>query len=150
LGITKIFRPEGCSNKCNGCFNKSTWDFNGGYEFTNQIQEDFIKSCRKSYVNCISVLGGEPLDQDISELLEFLIKLKSIGKPIFLWSGYTFEKIIKSEQKTEILNYVDVLIDGKFIEKQKDTTLWLRGSSNQRIIDIKNTLKRGKIVLWES
>lgn len=127
---------QGCSHHCKGCFNKETWDFQGGEEFTNEVKDKFIELCKNPHIDCISILGGEPFDQDINDLYGLLYELNCIRKPIYVWSGYTYEELLNRGYKQH-LNLIDYLIDGKFIEEQKDLTLKLRGSKNQRIIDIK-------------
>lgn len=140
VGVACSIFFQGCSHRCKNCFNPNTWDFDGGYEFTKNIQLEFIELCKSPHIDCISILGGEPLQQDCIEFSEFLDSLQSVGKPIFLWSGYTYEQIIELK-KWYILNNVDYLIDGKYVEELHDYTLHLRGSSNQRIIDCKESIK---------
>lgn len=140
VGVACSIFFQGCSHHCYNCFNPDTWDFNSGKEFTKEIQMEFIQLCKNPYIDCISILGGEPLDQNCIELDRFLHILKSVNKPIFLWSGYTYEEIILMK-KWYILDTVDYLIDGKYMDELNDYTLHLRGSSNQRIIDCKRSIK---------
>lgn len=149
-GIGVSLFVQGCPFHCEGCFNKITWDFNGGKEFTKEIEEDFIKLSKSSHVNFISILGGEPLVQG-KELYHLLEKIKNENpnKPIFLWTGYKIENIPKNDISWDIVkNFVDVLIDGEFQKDKRNLNLKLRGSTNQRVIDVKKTLDKGEIVLY--
>ena len=126
---TSIF-VQGCYHRCKGCWNESTWDFNGGKELTEELLNKFIECSNADYITGISVLGGEPFMQEPSEILELLKTLKNrVGKPIWLWTGYEFDSI-PNEYK-ECLDYIDVLIDGKYIEELRDLNLKFMGSSNQ-------------------
>lgn len=135
IGATIFF--QGCSHRCKGCFNSSTWDFNGGKEWTKEVEDEFIKLCQREYIDHVSLLGGEPLDQPIDELITLLNRVKiEVGKPIWLWSGYTFIYIENSPvhpKFSNVLDYVDYVIDGEFVEELKDLNLLYRGSSNQNI-----------------
>ena len=128
---------QGCTHHCDGCFNTSTWDFKGGKEFTKELQDKFINACKKPYISGISLLGGEPLQQPHDEIKAFLKRLKTLNKPIYVWTGSTFEELIDSPYK-DCLQYIDFLIDGKFDKNLQDFRLHLRGSSNQRILKLKN------------
>lgn len=128
-GIGISLFVQGCKFRCDGCFNKDTWDFNGGMKWDFEIENKFIELCRSPFINHVSILGGEPLQQD-NDLLNLLIRIKEeINKPIWLWTGYEFQNI--PEDKKEVLTYVDQVIDGQFIEELKDYKLKFRGSSNQ-------------------
>lgn len=149
VGIACSIFFQGCFRHCPGCFNSETWDFNGGKEFTPEIQDKFVGLCKQPHINCISILGGEPFDQDPQELYDFLYRLKhEVGKPIFAWSGYTFyqllnQKIVKDCFEDKL---VDTLIDGEFDLSQRDLTLRLRGSRNQRVIDVSESIDQNIIV----
>lgn len=151
IGIAASIFVQGCTHHCKGCFNPSTWSFEGGKEFTEEVQDRFLEICKNENVDCVSVLGGEPLDQD-EELYKFLLRLKNEipNKPVFLWTGYTWEFIEGNGHMYKLVkDTVDVLIDGEYIENKRDFRLKLRGSSNQRIIMVKETISSGKIVLME-
>lgn len=140
VGISCSLFTQGCNFHCKKCFNSSTWDFNAGKEFTEEIENDFIKFCKKDYINCISILGGEPFEYP-KEILKLVQRIKlEINKPIFIWSGYLIEDIKQDKDKKEVLNYIDYLIDGQYIDELKDYTLHLRGSSNQRIWQKNNNI----------
>ncbi|MBU5331703.1 anaerobic ribonucleoside-triphosphate reductase activating protein [Anaerocolumna aminovalerica] len=130
-GIRVSLFVQGCNFKCKGCFNQDSWDFNGGKVWTKEIEDNFIELCKKSYIDAISILGGEPLQQD-EDLLKLVIRLKKeVKKPISLWTGYNFENIPNS--KKVILNFIDEITDGQFIEELKDFNLKFKGSSNQHV-----------------
>ena len=151
VGIACSIFFQGCRHHCKGCFNKETWDFNGGKEFTKEVQDKFIELCNKPFIDCVSILGGEPLQQDDTiGFYKFTENLKiKVRKPIYLWTGYTWEEIMQSRELTKKILCVDYLIDGKFEEDKKDLNLKLRGSSNQRIIDVIASLESGNIVTIE-
>jgi anaerobic ribonucleoside-triphosphate reductase activating protein len=144
LDIGAALFVQGCPLHCPNCFNQSTWDFKGGKEFTKELQDKFIDACKKPYIRGISLLGGEPLQQPHDEIKAFLKRLKTLNKTIYVWTGSTFEELIKSPYR-DCLPYIDFLIDGKFDKNLQDFRLHLRGSSNQRIIDVKTTLNNTKI-----
>lgn len=142
-GIRVSFWVQGCPHKCYNCQNPETWDFNGGKEFTAEtLQEIKDALTANGIMRNLSILGGEPLCQENLFLTMLVIKEVKEQFPninIYLWTGYTIEELKgKSNSHLKyILNNIDVLIDGKYIEDQRDITLPLRGSSNQKIINIK-------------
>ena len=147
-GIRTSIFVQGCAFHCKECFNAETWPFEGGKDFTNKELDLLMDLSNKHYIVGLSVLGGEPLhpiniDTVISICKTF--KEKFPEKTIWLWSGYRYEEIINKD----ILNYLDVLIDGKFIYDLRDFRLMYRGSSNQRVIDVKESLKQGNVVTIE-
>lgn len=149
-GITTTIFFSGCTFRCPGCFNKETWDFNNGQPFDKEAEDLFISYAKNPHVTGICLLGGEVFQQDLDRILELVIRLeREAKKPIHVWSGYTYERLIQDEKKLLILQHIDVLVDGPFIFKKKDLTLKHRGSSNQRVIDVKETIKTGQIVLVE-
>ena len=137
-GIGYTFFTQGCPHKCKGCHNPETWDFNGGYEIEYQELENIVlKEINKNGIlRNLSLLGGEPL---YMPNLEYTVKLsKAVHKKypnikIYCWTGFTYEALIKRYGK-EILNDIDILIDGPFILDERDITLYLRGSKNQRVL----------------
>lgn len=138
-GICVSFFVQGCPHRCPGCFNMETWDFHNGQAYTEQVKEDIIDAIRaNSILRNFSVLGGEPMTPSNLNMTEDVVTAVRKAYPeitIFLWTGYTFSQLISDDnsQINNILNQIDVLIDGEFIEKRKDLNLKLRGSSNQRI-----------------
>ena len=141
---------QGCSLHCKNCFNKSTWDFNGGYEWTDKETEQLFEILRKPYITRASILGGEPLDQ-AKELLRLLSQIRNWNPNLKIWiySGRTLEENMKNQLKAECLSLCDVLVDGAYVDELKDITLAFRGSSNQRIIDLKKTFESNNIVLYD-
>lgn len=152
-GISVSLWTQGCPHKCKGCHNPETWDFNGGYEDeTNNIRGQIVKalSANNTQRN-FSILGGEPLcEQNKEDVLTILacVRMAYPHIKIFLWTGYTYEKLIEEDDDTikNILSKVDVLIDGPFIEKERDISLYLRGSRNQRVINLKQ-MREENIIL---
>lgn len=146
-GIRTSIFVSGCNRHCKGCFNKEAWDFSAGKEFTSE-QYFKIYNCLKNpnYAG-LSILGGEPFDQDeFYYLIELCKAAHALKKDVWIWSGYFFEELNMDPKKRELLLECDVLIDGPFIEKQKDLSLKWRGSRNQRIIDVKKTLEEGRVI----
>lgn len=137
-GIRTTLFLSGCTFYCKNCFNKDLQDFNYGYKWNNEIEDDFIEHAKNPIIDGISILGGEPLMQDYKTLINLLKKLKEVNKPIWLWTGYLYEELIKDEEKKEILKHIDVLIDGRFEEDKKDLSIKYRGSSNQRVLKLKD------------
>ena len=153
-GVRVSLFVSGCNHHCKGCFNKEAWDFNYGKDFTNATIDEIIDLLKPDYVSGLSLLGGEPFEFINQQgLLPLLKRVKEIypKKTIWAYSGFLYEELIKMpyEETKKILNLIDVLVDGKFVEDLKDPMLYFRGSSNQRIIEIKKTKKVKKIVLHE-
>ncbi|MEG0855143.1 MAG: anaerobic ribonucleoside-triphosphate reductase activating protein [Terrisporobacter sp.] len=151
FGINMSLWTQGCPHCCKGCFNGETWSFTGGREFTgDDLNYILTKIDNHNVKRDLSILGGEPLCTENAEgILQVCkaFKSKYPNKKIYIWTGYVFENFDEVQKK--ILNYIDVLVDGKFEEENKNLSLILRGSSNQRVIDVKETLQRDKIVLLD-
>lgn len=147
-GVRASIFVSGCTHNCKNCFNKEAQDFNYGNLYTKEVEDKFMKYVLDDNTKGVSILGGEPLMQTMDDSLLNLLKRikKETNKEIWLWSGYTYEEAILSEKRKEILNYVDVLVDGRFEEENKSLLIKFRGSTNQRIIDLNKTRKEGKIV----
>lgn len=156
-GIRTVLFVSGCTHNCKGCFNQLYQDFNYGKEFGQKEIEQIINYVSKKEIRGLTLLGGEPLQNidGIKPLLEeihkYISKWREEGeeKDIWLYSGYTFEEIYECEKKRELLKYIDILVDGRFIEEKLDLKLAFRGSSNQRIIDVKKTIEKGTIIQVE-
>ena len=140
---------QGCHFHCPGCFNADTWDFDGGKEFTDEVINHVLELANKDVISGLSILGGEPLNPvniEGATKLAKAFKEKYPDKTIWLWSGYLFDEWTVDK---EIVNYLDVVIDGQFKIDLSSPLLKYKGSSNQRVIDVKKTLKNKKIVLYE-
>ena len=147
LGIRATLFVSGCNHHCPGCFNEAYQDFQYGKPWDSEAEQLFMSYVKDDNVHGVSILGGEPMQQDAS-MAKLIRRIKEeTGKSIWLYSGDTFEVIMKDAHKREILSYCDVLVDGPFVEALKDLRLRFRGSSNQRIIDVQPSLKENKPIL---
>lgn len=157
-GVRVSLFVSGCTHHCPGCFNKDTWDFCYGKEYTEVTEEEILQALEPGYINGLSLLGGEPFEPQNQEVLVHLLRKvreRYPQKDIWCYSGYLFDRELLGESRArcgytdEMLSMLDVLVDGRFVESLKDITLVFRGSSNQRLIDVKKSLKAGSVVLWE-
>lgn len=154
IGFRTSLFVSGCAKSppCKGCWSPQAREFNYGKVFTNDTKRHIIESLNSPYVKGLSILGGEPTDNLQDGVLIDLVKTVRemfTEKTIFCWSGYTFEKLIKNDETLEFLQYIDMLRDGEYIEELKDVTQYLSGSSNQRIIDVQESLIQNKTILWK-
>ena len=157
LGIRVSLFVSGCTHRCKNCFNSIAWDFNYGKPFTKEVEDSIIEMLSKPSVSGLTLLGGEPMEPVNQEgLIGFLRRVKKEvpNKNIWCYTGYTLENdLLTGRAHTslteEILSYIDVLVDGKFVEELKSLMLKFRGSSNQRLINLPETLKTGEIVLLD-
>lgn len=158
IGVRISLFVSGCTNHCKNCFQPQTWDFNFGEPFTSDTEEKILKMLEPDYIDGLTVLGGEPMEPSNQQALyPFLLKVKEKmpNKTIWVFSGFTLEEMREEggysncDVTEKILSIIDVLVDGRFVEELKDITLRFRGSSNQRLIDMKKTYEQGSIVLWE-
>ena len=142
-GVNVTFFVQGCDQHCPGCHNQQTWDFDGGYEFTQDTMNDIINSLSANGVQRnLSIMGGEPLHPNnlfLTNLIIEEVRKKYPDIKIYLWTGYIYENLLEKNEKLlqNILENIDVLIDGPFIKEQRDITLAMRGSRNQRVIELK-------------
>lgn len=149
LGIRATLFVSGCHHHCPGCFNEDYQNFEYGKLWDEAAEETFMSYVKNPNVHGVSILGGEPMQQDF-HLRDLLKRIKEeTGKHIWLYSGDVFEAIISDPFKKEVLQYCDVLVDGPFVEALKDLKLQFRGSSNQRIIDVQRSLQENQIVLFQ-
>ena len=157
-GLRVSLFVSGCTHYCKECFNKEAWDFNYGEPFTEETIENILIYMKNDHIAGLSLLGGEPLEHENQKgLLPLLRKVKEVypNKTIWCYSGYDFEKDIigrmldEWEETKELLSYLDILVDGEFQLDKKDLNLRFKGSSNQRIIKVPESLQTNKIVLWE-
>ena len=147
-GVRVSLFVSGCRNHCPGCFQPETWDFDYGEPFTKKTEDEISEALRPEWIQGFSILGGDPMEpENAAALVPFLSRLRK-GQPekdVWLYTGYTYEDIADAE----ILDFVDVLVDGRFVEAKKDPSLAFRGSANQRIIDVCKSRREGRAVLWE-
>lgn len=152
-GVGVAVYVQGCDFHCPGCFNPQTWSFSGGKAWKEENDAELMDSLNHPYIKRLSVLGGEPLHPNnvkgVLRLIDEADSVKLLKKWIF--TGYTWDEIMEDNSdagviRKEILNKIDYLVEGRFIENLRDVTLKFRGSSNQRIIDVKKTLEKGEIV----
>lgn len=166
-GVGVSLFVQGCPFRCKNCFNSDTWDFNGGKEWTEEIKDRFMKLIDRPYIKRVSFLGGECLaEQNLDEVLKLVqeIRISFPKKSIWLYTGYNFD-LLKSQYneykytpfaanadewltRWEIISNVNILVDGEYIDEQRDLTLAYRGSKNQHVIDVKQSLAQNKIVLY--
>lgn len=145
-GIRVSIFMQGCSFHCKDCFNSETWDFKAGKEFNDEIINKVLDLASLPHIVGLSILGGEPMHPNNREgtiKLAKALKKRYPNKDIWVWSGYLFDEL----KDIEGLSYIDTLVDGRFVLEQANPTLKFRGSSNQRVIDVKNSLKAGNVVL---
>lgn len=154
-GVRVSVFVSGCNHHCKGCFNECAWDFNYGKEFSEKEEQQIIDYMNHDYISGLSLLGGEPLEPRNQEGLLPLVKKvkeKFPNKNIWCYTGFDFEKDVvgkmakDNETTRELLKYIDAIVDGKFEEDKRDLKLQFRGSSNQKIVDVKKSLQTGQIV----
>lgn len=148
-GIRVSIFMQGCAFHCKNCFNPETHDFNGGKEFTEETIDKILELCDNDTIEGLSILGGEPMHPTNIEGTTRLAKaFKEVypNKTIWVWSGFLFDRDLKNE---EVLNYIDVLVDGQYVDELHNPTLKWRGSENQRVIDVQKSLKTGKVEIIE-
>lgn len=159
LGVRVSLFVSGCRNHCKGCFNEITWDFKYGKEFNNDTINEILKLLEPDYIDGFTLLGGEPFEEEnqpeLTNLLR-LIKQKYPQKDIWCYTGYILDKDLLPENgrkrtinTLEMLSYIDILVDGPFIEEKKNLMLKFRGSENQRLIDLQKSLKENKIIEYK-
>lgn len=174
-GVRIVLFVSGCTNACPNCFQQQTWNFTYGEPFTKEVEDKILNMLDRGYVRGLTLLGGEPFEpQNQRALVPFLHRVREIlpKKDIWAFSGSCLEELqgtipdgvplqdgderlsrtdhVRTEVTDEMLSLIDVLVDGRFVERLKDITLDYRGSRNQRLIDMKKTLAEGKIILWEN
>lgn len=158
-GVRTSLFVSGCTHHCKNCFNKEAWDFNYGNEFSETTVNEILDSLKPDYISGLSLLGGEPMEiANQGDLLKLVRRVKQVypDKTIWCYSGYTFDtqivtgKVYNGEITEELISYIDYLVDGEFVDELRNPSLKFRGSSNQRIINVKESIKQNKVVLWEN
>lgn len=153
-GVRVSLFVSGCSHRCKGCFNRDTWNPEYGNLFTHKEKNEIFEYFEKygCVASGLSLLGGDPTYyKNIDVLVDFLkeFREKFSEKDVWIWSGFTWEQLLEDKKRFELISLCDVLIDGKFILEEKDLKLKWRGSSNQRVIDVKKTIEKNNIVIYE-
>ena len=148
-GVRVSVFMQGCEFHCKNCFNPETWSFENGKDFTQGTIDEVLNLCNQDYIKGLSILGGEPMHPkniDGTTKLAKAFKEKYPNKNLWMWSGFQFDKDLKDK---EVMKYVDVLVDGRYIDEMHNPTLKWRGSTNQRVIDVQKSLKDKKLTFWE-
>ena len=157
-GVRVSLFVSGCRHHCKGCFNAETWDFHYGQPYTKETEEEILSLLSPSYIQGFTLLGGEPFEpENQRELVQLLHRVREAfpGKDIWCYTGYDFEKDVLDKMYFQwdfthkFLSYLDVLVDGEFVEEKKVLDLRFRGSTNQRILDVPKSLAAKKAVLWD-
>lgn len=171
-GLRVVLWLSGCSHKCKGCQNPQTWDADSGISFDESAKEELFRELDKDYISGLTLTGGDPLfESNLDDVLDLVneFRLSFPQKTIWLYTGFTFENIFCKKldvanipysnrlndihtciKRKKIISQCDVLIDGQYVDSQRDITLPYRGSRNQRLIDVQKSLQKGKIVLWQT
>lgn len=151
-GVRVSLFVSGCPHHCPGCFNEETWDFAYGSPYTAEVEDTILKALAPSYIKGFSLLGGEPFVPESQKvLLALLKKIRETlpRKTIWAYSGYLWEQLLERDGRKGLLPLLDVLVDGPFVEAEKDLNLRFRGSANQRVIDVPQSLLQEKVILWQ-
>ena len=157
-GVRVSLFVSGCRNHCKNCFNPETWDFDYGQPFTEEVEDKILKAMEPDYSKGFTLLGGDPFEpENCAALVPFMKRMRKLypEKSVWCFTGYDYERDLLTGKKGDaetvlkLLRTLDVLVDGRFVEELKDLNLRFRGSSNQRIISVKESLKKDKIVLWD-
>ncbi len=157
-GVRISLFVSGCTHRCPGCFNEVAWDFNYGAPFTEQTTDMILKMMEPAHIKGLTLLGGEPFEpQNQPDIVKLLRRVRAAypEKSIWAFTGYLFDKDILArrlgtwEVTEEFLSYLDVLVDGPFVQARKNLSLRFRGSENQRLINVQESLRRGEVVLWQ-
>lgn len=162
-GVGVALFVQGCHFHCKNCFNPETWDFDGGKEWTEAVKNKFMELAKRPYIKRISILGGEPLaEENLDGVLDLVneFRLLSPQKSIWLYTGYEWELLFNDGvytskehaglKRRNIVKQCDILVDGRYVESKRNITIQWTGSLNQRVIDVQQSLQKGKIVLWQT
>ena len=170
-GIGVALFVQGCRFACKNCFNPDTWDFNGGKEWTPEVEDKLIELANRPYIKRLSILGGEPLaDENLDGVLHLVnrFRLSFPNKSIWIYTGYTWNEIFKNdssiqayymydymgndfinnEKRKQIVSQCSIIVDGRYVDSQRNPSKKWAGSDNQRVIDIKQSLQKGEVILW--
>ena len=152
-GIRCSIYVSGCPFRCDGCYNSSIWDFQAGYEYNQKLEDQIMDDLSQSFVQGLTLLGGEPLLNTtiLTPLCRKIRERFGHTKDIWCWTGYTWEELMRpgeTPDKLELLQLIDILVDGRYLKDQHDSLLQFRGSKNQRILDVPKSFDAGKPVIW--
>lgn len=158
IGVRVVLFVSGCTHHCKGCFQPETWSFDYGQDYTKATEDEILEALRPAFIDGLTLLGGEPFEpQNQAELIKLLRRIRKElpEKTVWAFSGYTFDELTGESRARcavtdEMLSMVDVLVDGEFVEEKRNISLQFRGSENQRLIDVPETLKSGQIVWWSA
>ncbi len=157
IGVRVTLFVSGCTNRCPGCFQPQTWDFDYGEPFTSETEEKLLDMLSPGFINGLTLLGGDPFEPENQRALTpflYRVRQRYPEKTVWAFTGFLYEDLLRDgshprcEVTDNMLDLIDVLVDGPFIERLKDISLRFRGSSNQRLIDLNKTRDSGQIVLW--
>lgn len=153
-GIRNSIYVSGCNFRCRNCFQPSIFDFNAGFKYSKELEDQIIDDLKFSFVQGLTLLGGEPMANTpmLLQLVKRVRKTYGDTKDIWCWTGFTWEELHRpgeTPDKLELLSYVDILVDGRYMDVLKNPALQFRGSSNQRIIDVKKSEAEGKVHIWD-
>jgi len=158
-GVRVSLFVSGCTNRCKNCFQPQTWDFQYGQEFTRETEEELLRALSPSYINGLTLLGGEPMEPENQRaLLPFLRQMRRQfpQKTVWCFTGFTLDGELwqegshpRCEVTDELLSLIDVLVDGRYVDELRDITLRFCGSSNQRLIDLPSSLRERRVILWD-
>ena len=149
--LRSVIYISGCKHQCKNCFSRQTWDFKYGIEFTDKIQNKIINDIKdNSLVKGLTICGGDSFFSPL-DMVKFIEKFKKElpNHTVWVYTGFTYEQILENEDMLEYLKLVDVIIDGRFVEEEKDLTLKFRGSKSQRLINVQESLKQNKVILYD-
>ena len=158
IGVRVSLFVSGCRHHCKGCFNAVAWDFSYGQPYTEKTEQELLNALAPDYIQGLSLLGGEPFEPENQPVLTELLRKVHVQYPdkdVWCYSGYRYDTdlsvggSVHTAVTDEMLSYIDVLVDGRFVEELKDISLQFRGSSNQRLIDVKKSLAAGEVILWQ-
>lgn len=151
-GLRVVLWLSGCNHKCKGCQNPQTWSVDSGILFDEKAEEELFEALDKPYISGITLSGGDPLhENNLQDVLNLINKIRLLlpQKTIWLYTGFTFKQCLEHPIRKEIVSKCDILVDGRYIDELRDITLKWRGSSNQKVIDVQNSILNNKIVLYE-
>lgn len=156
-GLRVVLWLSGCSHKCYNCQNSQTWNPEGGIKYDENAKNEIFNELQREYISGITLSGGDPLyENNLKDVLDLIqqIRVSFPGKTVWIYSGYTWENIWNDEAqgslRQQILQLCDIFVDGRYVEELRDLTIPWSGSSNQRVINVQDTLKKGEVVLWNS